>query len=119
MSERGAPHGWSLTAGGGPLEAAGPAEAAVRALDRAGEATGAALRHLLEASGIDWTGPAAAQYRRAATDAVDDVRRARARILVAAEVTAEHAAAVHRAGAVRLGDPGATVFPARVGAGGW
>jgi hypothetical protein len=69
------------------------AMAAFRALVRAEEAVDDAVRLLLDAEAVHWTGPGAAGYRRLLDDTTDGVRRSRVALREATGAVAEHAAA--------------------------
>lgn len=87
------------------LGSRGPADlasAAARSLGRAEEATAAAVRHLVRAGEVDWTGPGAARYREDLAAALDGVRLARVRLRDAEAAAAEHAATVREREALAL-----------------
>ncbi len=97
------PAGVPPGAGGhGGLEPSPLADAAVRALDRAQEGTGAALRHLLAAQAVEWSGPAAAAFRHTLAEVTDRVRSADAGLGDAGWAVARHAHAVRVSGATVL-----------------
>ena len=68
------------------------AMAAVRALVRAEDAVDDAVRLLLDAEAVHWTGPGAARYRRRLEDTTDAVRRTRGVLREATGAVSEHAA---------------------------
>ncbi len=78
--------------------AADRAVAGVHALDRALEATSAALRLLRAADGVDWAGPGAAAFRDRLAALVGDVQQAEARLRAAHAAAVDHARAVRSAG---------------------
>ncbi|WNB85689.1 hypothetical protein [Cellulomonas sp. ATA003] len=69
------------------------AAAAARALERAGDATVRALRHLRRAAEVEWSGPGAAGYRAALDDVMRDLQRTHQQIGRAAAAMEQHAAA--------------------------
>ncbi len=98
-----APAGVPPGAGGhGALEPSPLADAAARALDHAQEATGAAVRHLLAAQAVEWSGPAAAAFRHTLAEVTGRVRSADAGLGDAGWAVARHAHAVRVSGATVL-----------------
>lgn len=72
------------------------AEAAARALDRAGDATAQALRHLQRAADVEWSGQGAAAYRVGLDDVTEAVRRTHRRLRRATAAMERHAVDAER-----------------------
>ncbi|WP_298459051.1 hypothetical protein [uncultured Cellulomonas sp.] len=93
--------------------------AAVRALERAADATVAALRHLDAAGDVEWSGRAAVRYRAALDDVVREVRRTHRQLGWATDAMVRHAAATRDLGVLLPTDgplgPASPLVPGPVG----